>query len=258
MLNAALSMETANFPEAVLRTVTQPFVNLATSISSWVDDTLDKLVNADKYKRENEALHRQLTEMYAQIMDKDALIQENERLREIAGILEENPDFTLSPPCPRIARDGMDVSGNFTIGRGSNSGIKKGDPVMTEVGLVGVVSEIAPTYSRVSTILALEVSVGVVTASGVVGIIENDILYSSNRQSLMKYIDIDSEINVGDFVITSGGNLYPRGIAVGSVVDVFLSDSGLSQSAVIEPAVDIFSVTDVFVITSFDGQGVTP
>jgi rod shape-determining protein MreC len=153
----------------------------------------------------------------------------------------------------------MSVSGDFTINRGSNSSIKAGDPVITRVGLVGIVSEIAPTYARITSILSTEVHIKVKTAQGgVLGIIENDILYSSNRQALMRYIENDSEIAVGDVVVTAGGSVYPPGLVIGTVVDVFPADNGLALHAVIEPAEDVFRVNSVTAIVAFEGQGITP
>ncbi|MCL2693864.1 MAG: rod shape-determining protein MreC [Oscillospiraceae bacterium] len=252
-------MDTTNLPEAALRTVTRPFTSAATAISGWVEDSLDRLVNADRYKRENDELRRQISEYISEIMDKDALIQENERLKEILGIIEEHPDFSLSPPSSVIARDSMNVSGNFTISRGSNSAIKKDDPVISEVGLIGIITETAPTYSRVTTILSNEINVGVRTESGkAMGVIENDLVYSSKRLCLMRYIDKDSGIAVGDIIVTSGGSMFPAGLFVGTVSEVFPDENGLSLNAVIEPAEDVFRNSDVFVITSFEGQGVTP
>ena len=219
---------------------------------------LNAAMNADRYKTENEDLLRRLTEMYADIIERDELKEENERLREMLGIIEENEDFTLSPPCAVIAREAMSVSGNFTINRGSNSGIKTGDPVITKIGLVGRVVETAPTFSRVMTVLSTEIHIGVKTASGeAFGIIDNDILFSSDRKCLMGYIEIGSNINPGDVVVTAGGTgIFPPGLVIGTVSEVFPHDNGMLLYAVIEPAEDVFRLTDVFVITSFEGQGV--
>ncbi|MCL2637012.1 MAG: rod shape-determining protein MreC [Oscillospiraceae bacterium] len=258
MLHAAVNAGTANFPEAVLQTVTRPFSYAATSISNWVSGTLDKLINANKYKEENEELRRQISEMHALIMDKDALIEENHRLYEMLGITAEREDISLSLPASVIAREAMSISGNFTINRGSNHGIKTDDPVITDIGLVGIISEVAPTYSRVRTVLSTEVNIGVKTPSGVVGIIENDFLYSADRLCLMQYIETNSGIKAGDVAVTSGGSVYPAGLIVGTVTEVFPADNGLSFHALVEPSEDVMRVTDVFVITAFEGQGVMP
>jgi rod shape-determining protein MreC len=259
MLHAAVNADTAGVPQNIIKTITRPFVSAATSISNWVENTLDMFVNADTYKRENEYLRRQLTEMYMQIMDKNAIEDENERLKEILGIIEEREDFTLSPPASAIAREAMSVSGDFTINRGTRNAIKTNDPVITDIGLVGIITETAPTYSKVKTILSTEIRIGVRTASGSAeGVIENDLHYSTNRQCLMRHIDMNSRIEIGDVIVTLGGSVYPAGLIVGTVIEIFPNENGLSLHAVIEPVEDIFRVGDVFVITSFDGQGVVP
>jgi rod shape-determining protein MreC len=259
MIHAAMSAGVANLPETVLKNITRPFTYAATSISSWVGGTLDKLMNADKYKEENDELRRQLSEMYAEIMDKEALIEENAHLHEMLGIIADREDLTLSLPASVIAREAVSISGNFTINRGSNHGIKANDPVITSIGLIGIISEVAPTYSRVRTILSTEINIGVkTTPAGIVGIIENDFLYAADRKCLMRYIQTDSGIQAGDVVVTSGGSMYPPGLIIGTVSEVFPEISGLSLHGVIEPAEDVFRITDVFVITSFEGQGVTP
>jgi len=71
----------------------------------------------------------------------------------------------------------------------------------------------------------------------------------------MSYIEMNSDIKVGDIMITSGGSVYPPGIIVGEVVEIFTDDNGLSLNAVIEPAVNLSALTEGFVIISFKGQG---
>lgn len=252
MIYAAINSGAATIPEVVLKTITSPFEKAATNISSWVENTLDKLVNADKYKLENETLRRQLTEMYTQIMDKEKVDKENEQFREMLKIAEERTDFVWSPPCNIIARDASAVDGGFTIDRGTNDGIRLHDPVFNEIGLVGIITSTAPNYSKVETILSTGVFIGVKTAEKqVVGIIENDLKYSVNRKCLMSYIEKDSAIKVGDVIISAGGSSYPSGLIVGKIEEIFPDDNGLSLHAVIEPVVDVFKITSVFVIQGF-------
>ena len=68
-------------------------------------------------------------------------------------------------------------------------------PVMTSNGLIGMVSEIAPNYAKVSTILSDEINVGVMTFdSKVTGILDNDIKNASEGNCLMSYITKNSGI----------------------------------------------------------------
>ncbi len=85
--------------------------------------------------------------MFKTTMDYEALEEENRLLREMLGLKEENSSFVFSDPCDVVARNANDMYGGFTINRGSNDGISLNDPIITSVGLVGRVTEIAPSYA---------------------------------------------------------------------------------------------------------------
>ena len=256
MISAAIEGGNIIFPQSIIETVTQPFSNVASSISDWVENTLDTLVNAQKYKSENEILRETLNEMYEQIRDKEKTDKENEQLREMLDIAEKNPDYEWSAPCSVIARNANDIYGGFTIDKGSKDNIELYDPVFTSIGLVGVVTELSSSYSVVTTILSPDVTVGVITSeSDTVGIIENDIRYAADGKCLMSYINKNSGISTGEIAVTSGGSVFPSDLVVGTVIEVYDDSNGLTLHAVIEPMEDIYNVTEVFVVTSFEGQG---
>lgn len=256
MISAAIEGGNIIFPQSIIETVTQPFSNVASSISDWVENTLDTLVNAQKYKSENEILRETLNEMYEQIRDKEKTDKENEQLREMLDIAEKNPDYEWSAPCSVIARNANDIYGGFTIDKGSKDNIELYDPVFTSIGLVGVVTELSSSYSVVTTILSPDVTVGVITSeSDTVGIMENDIRYAADGKCLMSYINKSSGISAGEVAVTSGGSVFPSDLVVGTVTEVYDDSNGLTLHAVIEPMEDIYNVTEVFVVTSFEGQG---
>ena len=256
MISAAIEGGNIIFPQSIIETVTQPFSNVASSLSDWVENTLDTLVNAQKYKSENEILRETLNEMYEQIRDKEKTDKENEQLREMLDIAEKNPDYEWSAPCSVIARNANDIYGGFTIDKGSKDNIELYDPVFTSIGLVGVVTELSSSYSVVTTILSPDVTVGVITSeSDTVGIIENDIRYAADGKCLMSYINKNSGISTGEIAVTSGGSVFPSDLVVGTVIEVYDDSNGLTLHAVIEPMEDIYNVTEVFVVTSFEGQG---
>lgn len=258
MVCVAVSAGTQTVVEQVIGTVTYPFVSAANAISDGVTGLIDKLVNADKYKAENEELNAQLAEMYKSTMDYDNLLQENERLREMLGLSAKYEDFRFSEPCDVIARNANDIYGGFTVSKGSNSGISLGDPVITNIGLVGRVTSIAENYARVSTILDTQVNVGVYTTRAkTTGVLENTLEYAQKGQCLMNDILKDADIKEGDVIFTSGkSGLFPDDLYIGKVVSVYDDPNGFSKHAVIELSQDVRSVTTVFVITDFDGKGI--
>ncbi len=255
MIYAAVSGGNVIFPKSVLETAAQPFVTAANAISGWFEEKLDTFLNAEKYRSENIMLRNKLSEMYGEIIDKEKTDEENEQLRGMLEIAAENPDYEWSAPCSVIARKAGDVFGGFTINRGSADGIELYDPVFTSLGLVGMITEVSEHYSSVTTLLSPEISIGVMTAEEhAVGIIENDILYSSRGNCLMSYVSRDSGLSEGDVVITSGSSLFPEDLIVGTVKEVYADSNGLTLHAVVEPAENIYSVTNVYVITYFEGQ----
>ena len=60
----------------------------------------------------------------------------------------------------------------------------------------------------------------------------------------------------GDFVLTSGSEIFPKDLVVGRIVEIQTENSGVSLYAEIQTSVDIQTITDVMVITDFEGQGV--
>ena len=257
VIYAAVSGGFSTVPETVISTLTKPFVIASNAVSQWVEDTIDKFTNADRYKTENEELRNKLNEQYKQIIDLENVKNENDQLKQILKIKEENADFEFSPPCNIISRNTNDAYAGFTIDRGSDDGISLYDPVMTSNGLIGMVCEIAPNYAKVATILSDEINVGVMTfESKVTGILDNDIKNANEGNCLMSYITKDSDIKDGEIVKSVAGVVFPGNLLVGTVSKVYDDENGLSVHAVIKPAVDVRTVTDCVVITSFKGQGV--
>lgn len=242
---------------SIIQTVFAPIQSFSTRISEKVQSTIDMLTNAGKYYDENQRLKEQLDALYNDIIDYDNIKGENAQLRQAIGLKEKFPDYEFSPPCAVISRTTNDPFGSFVIDRGSEDGISQYDPVVTEGGLVGVVVKVAKTYSRVQTILSPEVPVGAYCIrTGDPGVVEGNSIFAEDGLCKMMYIDRESRIKVGDIIVSSGNSgLFPIDRMIGTVAEIHPEDSGLSLYAVIKPVVDVKAVLDVFVITSFNGQG---
>ncbi len=257
LIYAAVSGGITSLPETVLTEISKPFIAASNAVSQWVEDTLDRFVNADKYKEQAQQLTEKLNEQYQQLIDFEKIKTENEQLRKALKIKEENEDFEFSPPCNIISRSQNDITGGFMIDRGSDDGIELYDPVMDSNGLIGMISELGPNFSRVTTLLSDDLNMGVVTfESKVIGIIENDAEHADNGECLMSYISKDSGIKAGEIVKSSAGVVFPGDLLIGTIKEVYDDDNGLSVHAVITPAVDVRTITDCVVITHFKGQGV--
>lgn len=256
LIYVAIAAGASSLPKAFLETVSSPFVSLSTTVSDWMESTIDKFVNADKYKQENELLKEQLAEIYSNVLEKEELQKENSQLKDMLEISENNKDFKWSPPCSVTARNSADLSGGFTINRGTNDGISLYDPVFTKTGLVGIVSEISGNYAIVSTVLSDDINIGVRGAdSHALGIIENDLDSAYTGHCVMNYTGRNSGIEKDEIIVTSGSAFFPKDVLLGTVTDIINDSNGLSVHVQIKPFVDVFTVSDVFVLIDFDGKG---
>ncbi len=233
----------------------EPFQNFSSKISKKVTSSLDMLFNAEKYYNENEQLRNTLNEVYNDIIDYDKLRRENEELRVLLGLKDEYEDYEFSPPCSVIARNTNDPYGSFTINKGSDDGIKPNYPVITATGLVGVCYEVSSSTSKVRTFYSPRTAIGVTTVqSKATGVMEGDYELAADGLCRVSYISKTAEIAKGDVFFTTGSESFPAGLLVGTVEETGVEDSGLSQYATIKPAIAPETLTDVFVILSFNGM----
>ena len=258
MVSVAVTAGRETTPQQVLNTIAYPFVKAANAIADGVGGFFDKLINADKYKSQNDELMAQLTEMYKYTMDYDSLEKENVRLREMLGIKQKNPEFRFSEPCDVVSHNANDLYGGFTINKGKNDGLSQNDPVITSVGLVGRVTSVGDNYAKVTTVISPQVNVGVYTMrTKATGVIENDVDSAQKELCLMSDIMKDADIKEGDIVFTSGkSGLFPADVMVGTITEVYDDPNGLTKHALIEPAENVKTVPSVFVITDFNGKGI--
>ena len=67
----------------------------------------------------------------------------------------------------------------------------------------------------------------------------------------MDYLSSSAVIRNHDQVVTSGSTVYPRNLIIGYVADAGFNDTGVAKYALLEPAVDIASLEQVFIVTSY-------
>lgn len=210
----------------------------------------------DELLEENEALNSEIAELRTQLVDYYDVKQENARLWRYYDLKRDYPQYELLPATV-IRRDPSDDFYAFTINQGSNDGVSVGDPVVTEKGLVGWVSAVDASTSRVKTILSPDAKVGAIdTVSRDSGIVTGNVLFADQNLTTMTKISALNTMEQGDIIITSGiSGIYPASIIIGEVTEIRFDEYDTSKYAVIKPYEDITSVIDVVVITNFEGKG---
>lgn len=248
---------TASLFSQIASMVTVPAQQFSAGVADNASSFFNRFLNASQTYEQNKLLQAELNELRKRQVDYDRIKHEYEQLRDIIGMKEKRPDIQFETASV-IARDPTDRSFSFQIDKGSLDGVAYLDPVMTADGLVGYVSEAGLISSKVITILDVTINVGAYcSATRDIGIVTGTIELAADGKCRIEYLPRDSAIAKGDIVLTSGGTLFPKDLIIGSVEEVSLGSHGISVVATIRTSAQIRTVKDVFVITSFEGQGGT-
>lgn len=235
---------------AAVGTVLSPLQKGVSFVTGKVGHLIDHFQNYDEMEAENKELREKVAQLEQQVRDAQAAVDENERLRVLTGLVQNNPTFRYDM-AEVIARSPGQWATTVSIDKGSLDGVAKNDLVVTAEGMVGYVSLVAPTYSKVTTVLDTNMQAGaIVTRTRESGIAQGDYELMGDGMLRMSYLSKDSDVVIGDTIQTSGeGGIFPKGIMIGTVERVMIEENGMNNYAVIRPFVDPSTVTDVYIIT---------
>ncbi len=242
-------------PSKIIGTVIEPVQRASSAVVGAVGGFFDQIINSGDYKKENEKLKEEIAGLQSQMTDYENLKSQNEQLKEAAGVKEKHVDYEMLPASV-VARDPEQLY-SFTINVGSLDDVAVNDPVITSSGLVGVVSSVGPTYSYVTTLLSPDLQVACYDIkTGESGLVSGRMDLISSGRCQMQHMEKASNSSNGDLIVTSGASgIFPTDIVVGSVEEIRISENGISSYLIIQPAVDLATVTDVLVVKNFSGQG---
>ncbi len=224
-----------------------------TRLAVDVAHVYNQLFRYDQMEEENESLRAQVAELKSQLEDAKADTQENAQLRAMLGVAERNTQFTYAS-AEVIGRTLDEWSSVLELDAGSAEGLEKGDCVVTAEGMVGYITKVSEHSCQVTTTIDSNMAAGArVLRSGELAVAQGDYQRMQDSRLELSYLDKEADVVVGDTVVTSGtGGIFPYGLTIGVVEDIQTESDGMSKYAVIEPAVDIASLTRVYVITDID------
>ena len=253
VLAVASNLTGMNIPDMLVKTVLSPIRAGISNLTAQAEQLYNYMYDYESLVAENQELKEKLAQMEDAARVAESLTRENARLRLALGIQEVNEDYVMVDAYV-IGTSSNDWTSTFTINRGTGSGIEEGMCAITANGeLVGLVSEAGSNYAVVKSVLdsSLEIS-ATIAASGYNGMVQGG--YSTGLAGLlrMNYLPSSAVIRNNDQVVTTGSTVYPRNLVIGHVVDAGFDDTGVAKYALLEPAVDIRNVEQVFIVTEYD------
>lgn len=208
-----------------------------------------KLFSATDVDKENIELKSQIAQLQSQLRDFNELEAENKRLRELLNVKGElgNYPYTTARVIGITPGGWLD---EFVINVGAEDGIEKNMVVLTEDGIMGKVTSVGDTYSRAITLVNSSGGIACITErsreTGVVKVGKDD---EGNQRLIIDYMNEEADVVPGDVVVTSGmGGVYPKGLTIGTVSEVSVSQSS-ERAIYVDSKVDFSHVEEVVVIT---------
>lgn len=242
-----------SLPDMAVQGILTPLRAGVTHLTDQAERLYDYLFRYESLVAENERLRQQLAEIQDNARKADAIARENEQLRALLNLSESDEQYAFVDGYI-IAWSSNDWSNTITINRGANAGIEKDMCAVTATGeLVGLVSEVGSNYAVIKTVLdsSIEIS-ATISGSGYNGMVKGGYSSESPDKLRMNYLPSAATIHIHDQVVTTGSTVYPRNLILGYVIDAGFDDTGVAKFALLEPAADISSLEQVFVVTDYN------
>jgi rod shape-determining protein MreC len=206
-------------------------------------------------RQRNAELESEVSGLQAQLIQLQQQATDSATLAALVDFSRTHPGSTYKAAAV-IGRDPSPFLHYVIIDIGSNVGIRRGMPVVTDKGLVGRVDAVIGNAARVQLITDPNSVVAVRLEST-----ETDsILTGSISGDLnMQMISQDTKVERDNVVLTSGlGGAFPPDLLVGQVVSLHQRQSDLFQQATVQPVVDFSGLEIVLVIIDFRPVDITP
>ena len=239
-------------PDMFVQGVLTPLRGGVSRLRDSAEQFYSYMFRYESLEAENAALKEELSQLQADARTADALSRENDRLRQLLQLTATHEDYVLVDAYI-IAWSSVDWNNTVTINRGTDSGIQVGMCAITaNHELVGLVTEAGSNYAVVKTVLdsSLQIS-ATLAASGNNGQVKGS--YTSGHEDLLRmdYLPSSAIIRIDDQVVTSGSTMYPRDLVIGHVVDAGFDATGVAKFALLQPAVDMDTLEQVFILTQY-------
>lgn len=225
------------------------FASDVTSVFGSIGEINQLRIDNAALRAENERLANENTRLGAYKAEND----------QLTALLQLQSGFDHATVAVRvIGRELLPTSRTVTIDKGSGDGLAMGDVVIVQGGaVVGRISSIGGNYAKVTLISDPSSTViGQLASSGATGEVGGE----AGGVLTMKNVDSSVSIALDEEVFTAGLELaggirspYPKGLVLGSVVDVQRDANDVVQTAFIAPAASLDTFELALVITDYSG-----
>ena len=203
----------------------------------WPRDALASagryLVTVGNLTQENAQLRESATERAARLLQDEQLRLENAHLRQLLALRERTSAKTQSVQLLYEPRDRF--THKLVIDRGSSDGLRAGNPVIDEQGVVGQITRVFPMVSEVTVLTERDQSIPVEVVRNAL----RCVAFGGSEPGTLElhFLAANADVSSGDTVVTSGlDGLYPAGLPVGTIARVERDVKDQFARVIVRPA----------------------
>ena len=228
--------------------VLSPFQFMVTQTVGFTQSVWRTYFSCVLAEEENQVLRRELAQA-SEIRNRYRELElENARLKKFVNFTASVPATYVAAQV--IARDPSPWFKTIVIDKGTKDGLTKGSPVLVSEGIVGQIIQVANGFSRVLLITDRNSAVdALVQDTRVRGMVKGN---NEDTCSFVYTLRKD-EVKPGEMIVSSGlDQVFPKGLAIGKILEVKKEHSQLFQDITIETSVDFDKLEEVLVYKDGD------
>lgn len=197
---------------------------------------------------ENQRLRQEIVQLQLELASLKEARRENELLRQLLN-MNAPPEYKVVS-ATIIGRSPRQWSLQVTIDRGRDQAVDVGAVVLSTGGVIGRVVAATPSSARVLLLTDPSSAVGgLVERTGDLVLVEG--APGSPTGLKARTLSPHAELATGDVILTSGlGGVFPKGLQLGTVLDVKADPYGLATVATVQPAADFGRMEYLLVLTA--------
>ena len=216
------------------------------SIGTSIKETSDAITKYKEVLEENKHLQAENIKYEQVVAYNNELLDENERLRKILGMKEENK---LDIKVAKVNfRNQNNLYERFFIDLGSKDGMAPNMIVLTgDNKLIGKIGKVYNDYSVVDMITGENSNVSALSESNMLGIVKG-----SNEDDGTLYFEpntFQNILQVGEKIYTSGiSDIYPKGLYIGDISEIDEAQGDVFRSIKVKNDVDAIDISEVLIL----------
>ena len=228
------------------------FFTSANTVAGKLYEVTGSIASYFHLKETNEDLldHNIRLEQRVALLERELLAVRSDTMRyHSLDSVSQGSNYSLYKA--RVIKNSLNRLDNYlTLDKGSADSIRPEMGVVDANGVVGIVYKTTPHYALVISLLNSKSSLSCkIQGSGYFGYLKWE--GGDSQYAYLRDLPRHAEFNVGDTVVTSGYSaVFPPGLLVGYIDEMYDSHDGLSYLLKIRLATDFSRISDVRVIAN--------